>query len=160
MRSKAFLTLMFATFAATAQDPRYSFTVDPDPPEANLAFELEVSLQALSCHTLPNELTISQPSAGVMQYELRMEDACLPLPDQSRRYAVPALPPGNYTLRLAACVAPAPQLPTAPCGTVAERSISVSTTISNRPIPLLSQFAFLLTAGVVGAVGIYCLRRG
>jgi hypothetical protein len=157
MRNKAFAVLMFVASGAIAQDPRYAFTVDPDPPRANFAFELNVSLQALSCYTLPEELTISQPSADVVQYELRMEDACLPLPDQHHRYTVPALPSGNYTLRLAACIAPTPQLPTAPCGTVAEHSVVVSSFA--RPVPILSRSALLLAAGLVGAFGIFCLRR-
>lgn len=159
MRNLGFLILMLVATAAAGQDPRFSFTAVPNPPASNQPFEIRVTVAALYCYVLPNALTISQPAANVVQYELRMVDSCLPLPEQQRTYTVPALPAGQYTLRLAACAAPPAQLPTAPCGMVAERSIVVAPMIEPRAIPALSPLAMPLLAAVMAVLGAFFLRR-
>jgi hypothetical protein len=157
MRAFAFFTLMMLAPATGAQITGFSFTVLPSSPPADQPFLIRVTADALSCYTLPDAITISQPSANVVQYELRMFDSCLPLPEQERTYVVPPLPTGAYTLRLAGCVSATPQLPSTLCGTLAEQGVVVAPAPS--VIPSLSFWVLSALAGVVGIFGLGFLRR-
>lgn len=159
MRIFGFLILMLVVGAAAGQDARFSFTVIPNPPAANQPFQVRVTLAALSCYTLPSAIIATHPSPNVVQYELHMDDSCLPLPEQQRTYSVPALSPGQYTFRLAGCLRPDPLLPPPSCGIAAEQTVSVALVpLTANVIPILSSLTLTLLIGVMATLGAFVLR--
>lgn len=161
MRYFIMLILLLSAGTAVGQDSRYSFSVIPNPPTANQPFQIRVTAEALSCYTLPDSLTVTQPTPNVVQYEMRILDGCLPVPEQQRLYTVPALPAGPYTVRFARCISPSVEsLPTTPCGLVAEQGIVVaaSSALPNT-IPATSALTMPLLIALTAVLGAMFLRR-
>lgn len=160
MRSLVFGILMLSAGGAMAggiDGSNYSFAIAPNPPLANLPFQVQVTFAALTCYAIPDAITISQPSSDVIQYELRVLDSCLPFPEQQRTYPAPPLSPGQYTLRLAVCVAQsAAQLPTAPCAPVSQLGVVIA---PPSVIPALSSLSLSLLAGIMTALSALFVRR-
>jgi hypothetical protein len=161
MRHLFLLILLLSAGTAVGQDSRYSFSAIPNPPTANQPFQIRVTAEALSCYTLPDSVTVTQPAPNVVQYEMRILDGCLPLPEQQRLYTVPALPAGPYTVRLARCISPSVELlPTTPCGLVAEQGIVVAANAAApNAIPAMSSRTMPLLIALTAVLGAFFVRR-
>ena len=153
----AALLLALVCGSVAAQSWNYDFAVHPASPLAGEPFQISVGLRALACLRLPEEVVVNPIPGNVVQYELHMDDACFPYPEQRRLYNVPALPVGMYTLRLASCVHAVPPLPNEACYSVKEILVAVS---EPGGIPVLSGYGLLFVALGALFLGLLSLRSG
>ena len=161
MRSLVVIIFLLLTNRAAAQNPNYyDFEVLPPSPVAAQAFQLRVTLSALSCLLLPESIIVTPLAGNVVQYELHMDDVCFPHPDQERIYSVPPLAAGPYTFRLASCLHAVPPLPNEQCYSAKERVVTVSAAGAElRAISVLSASGLLLLTAIVALLGLAALRR-
>lgn len=160
MRKFILLLLMVMAGSVAAQDPNYSLAVIPTSPTAGQAFQVQVSLRALSCYLLPDTANIAQLPGNVVQFELDVRDACFPFPDQQRIYNSPPLPAGLYTFRIATCVHFTPPLPNETCYPVAQQSVTVvAAPIGFSGVPALSWWGFVMLASSLAIIGLGAIRR-
>lgn len=160
MRHLIFVILMTLVGSAAAQDPRYSFTVSPNPPTAGQSFQLHVTLRELSCVLLPDSVAVTLLAGNIVQYELHMTDNCFPYPEQQRTYTVPGLTVGTYTLRLATCLHAIPPLPNEACFSAVEMPVTVVLGPSEpRVIPTLTLWSLMILICLLASIGLCAPRR-
>ena len=161
MRSLIMSLILLIASSAYGQSPNYyTFEVLPIEPIAGQTFEIRVTLQALSCLFLPDEVVVTPIAGNIVQYELHMEDVCFPYPEQRRIYQVSPLAAGTYTFRFASCLHASPPLPNEQCNTATERRVTVVAGANqSHGIAALTQGSIMLLVASVALVGLTSLRR-